>query len=174
MSRIVFAIVVALVFAGTLALAWSTRGTEGQATPPAAASPAQPAAQTVAAPAAVAAESPAPTAQASTAEQVAGWVSDTQSEHPDRRATAIKALADAPAAAAVPALRQVLTSGEVSVDRPLALASLTRLAIAQGDADSSIRNAIREAIYHGDGGDIPALAQDALDTVERELAARPQ
>src|SRR5262245_21684941 len=130
MSRIVFAIVVALVFAGTLALAWSTRGTEGQAAPPAAASPELPATQSVSKTAASEGRSPAPTAQAPTAEQVAISVSDTQSDHPDRRATAIKALANAPAAAAVPALRQVLTSGEVSVDRPLAIASLTQLALA--------------------------------------------
>ena len=61
-------------------------------------------------------------------------------------------------------------NGEPSVDRPLALQSLRDLALNRGDPESAIRNAIREAIYHGDDQTMGADAQEALDVIEEGLA----
>ena len=86
-----------------------------------------------------------------------------------KRATAITALAQAPVEQALPVLRRVLMNGEPTVDRPLALQSLRDLALSNGDPQSAIRNAIREAIYHGDDQTMAADAQEALDVIEESL-----
>jgi hypothetical protein len=86
-----------------------------------------------------------------------------------KRAAAIAALAQAPVEQALPVLRRVLMNGEPAVDRPLALRSLRDLALNRGDPQSAIRNAIREAIYHGDDQTMAADAQEALDVIEESL-----
>ncbi|HEV7607082.1 MAG TPA: hypothetical protein VGO61_07085 [Steroidobacteraceae bacterium] len=101
-----------------------------------------------------------------TPDTVARWIADTASADAGKRATAIAALADAPRADALPVLRRILTDGEPQVDRPLALRSLRELALAQGDKDGAIRDAVRHAIYHGDDQTNTAEAQDVLDTIE--------
>jgi hypothetical protein len=60
-------------------------------------------------------------------------------------------------------------NGEPAVDRPLALQALRDLALNRGDPQSAIRNAIREAIYHGDDQTMTADAQEALDVIEESL-----
>ena len=101
-----------------------------------------------------------------TAEQAAQWIADLNNADAAKRSTAINALARAPRAQALPALRNVLLGGEPTVDRPLALNSLRELALDQGDADGRIRQTIREVIYHGDDESLATGAQDALDVVE--------
>ena len=110
--------------------------------------------------------SPAPV----TDEDVTRWSADAAGGDAGKRAAAITALAQAPVAQALPVLRRVLMNGEPSVDRPLALQSLRDLALNRGDPESAIRNAIREAIYHGDDQTMGADAQEALDVIEEGLA----
>jgi hypothetical protein len=111
------------------------------------------------------AESPAPV----TDDDVTRWSADAAGGDAGKRAAAITALAQAPVAQALPVLRRVLMNGEPSVDRPLALQSLRDLALNRGDPESAIRNAIREAIYHGDDQTMAADAQEALDVIEESL-----
>ncbi len=173
MNRTALVIAGSLVLAGGIVYAWSARGTDDAHAKPPAPSPVTAAKAVHAAPAPLASPAAAPPqAPPPSVEQMAAWVADTQSEDPQRRASAIAALARAPRAMAVPALRQVLTTGETSVDRPLALKSLSQLALEQGDDDGSVRNVIREDIYHGDGAELGTLAQSMLDDVERGLASR--
>jgi hypothetical protein len=96
-------------------------------------------------------------------------ISEATGADAGKRATAIGALAQAPVEQALPVLRRVLMNGETSVDRPLALQSLRDLALNHGDPQSAIRNAIREAIYHGDDQSMSAEAQEALDVIEESL-----
>lgn len=102
------------------------------------------------------------------ATDVTRWVREVNHADAATRAAAIRALAGAPRAEALPVLHQVLINGEPQVDRPLALQSLRELALAQGDKDGKVREAIREAIYHNDdlNPTLMADAQDALDVVE--------
>jgi HEAT repeat protein len=93
-------------------------------------------------------------------------MTDTMSGDAAKRATAIAALADAPKAQAVPVLRRLLTDAEPQVDRPLALRSLRDLALNQGDADGTIREAVRNAIYHGDDQTKADDVQEVLDIIE--------
>ena len=60
----------------------------------------------------------------------------------------------------------MLTDGEPQVDRPLALQSLRDLALNQGDADGAIREAVRNAIYHGDDQTKTDDVQEVLDIIE--------
>jgi hypothetical protein len=101
-----------------------------------------------------------------TADKVAGWISDSASGDAARRAAAIQALAEAPRAQALPVLGRILTDGEPSVDRALALQSLRELALNQGDADGAIRDAVRHAIYHGDDLTDKEAVQETLDVIE--------
>lgn len=98
----------------------------------------------------------------------ARWITEVNHANADTRAAAIRALANAPRAEALPVLHNVLINGEPQVDRPLALQSLRELALGQGDKDGKVREAIREAIYHNDDQNPTLLAdaQDALDVVE--------
>jgi hypothetical protein len=101
-----------------------------------------------------------------TPEDVTGWIADTASGDAARRAAAITALAEAPRAQALPVLGRILTDGEPSVDRALALRSLRELALNQGDADGAIRHAVRQAIYHGDDLTDKDAVQETLDIIE--------
>lgn len=101
-----------------------------------------------------------------TTDKVAGWIADTASGDAARRAAAIAALSDAPRAQALPVLGRLLTDGEPSVDRALALQSLRELALNQGDADGAIRDAVRRAIYHGDDLTDADAVQETLDIIE--------
>jgi hypothetical protein len=60
------------------------------------------------------------------------------------------------------------------VDRPLALQSLRELALASGDGDGKVREAIRELLYHGDGQHEPLMAdaQRVLDDIEAAESRR--
>jgi hypothetical protein len=102
-------------------------------------------------------------------EDIARWTTEATGGDASRRAAAITALARAPVSEALPILSRVLMNGEPVVDRPLALQSLRDLALNQGDPVSSIRNAIRAAIYHGDDQTLAADAQEALDVIEESL-----
>ena len=108
----------------------------------------------------------APASSTPTAETVSQWIADTMSGDAAKRATAITALAEAPKAQAVPVLRRLLTDAEPQVDRPLALRSLRDLALNQGDADGAIRDAVRNAIYHGDDQTKADDVQEVLDIIE--------
>jgi hypothetical protein len=130
---------------------------------PAAAS--SPAPEVSAAPA-MAAVNSAPVSAAVTPDYVANWIADSTGGDAAKRATAIAALADAPRKDALPVLRRILIDGEPQIDRPLALRSLRDLALAQGDADGAIRDAVRQAIYHGDDLTKTEDVQEVLDIIE--------
>lgn len=110
-----------------------------------------------------------PTPQITT-DNVARWIADTQSNDAKTRAAAIEALANAPKAQAIPALERVLESGEPQVDRQIALQSLHKLALSDGDSTGQIRAVIRHAIYHGDDEGVTQSAQAFLEDIEAALA----
>ncbi|HTU67524.1 MAG TPA: hypothetical protein VMF52_16360 [Steroidobacteraceae bacterium] len=89
----------------------------------------------------------------------------------DSRLAAIRQLSQAPREQALPPLKQVLLNGEPGYDRPAALTGLRDLALAQGDGDQRIRDAVREVIYHGDDESLSAAAQETIDAISR--AAEP-
>ena len=97
---------------------------------------------------------------------VSQLITDATSGDAAKRATAIAALAEAPRAQAVPVLRRILTDGEPQTDRPLALRALRDLALNQGDADGTVREAVRNAIYHGDDLTNMGEVQEVLDIIE--------
>jgi hypothetical protein len=104
-------------------------------------------------------------ARGPSAADVAQWSADTSSDDPEKRAKAITSLAKAPKAEALPVLRRVLNHGEPLFDRPLAIRSLRDLAIAQGDEDGSIQDALRYATYHEADPDLIRGAEAALDAI---------
>jgi hypothetical protein len=110
--------------------------------------------------------SAAPASSTPTPDTVSLWIADAAGADAAKRATAIAALAEAPKAQAVPVLRRLLTDAEPQVDRPLALRSLRDLALNQGDADGAIREAVRNAIYHGDDLTRTDDVQEVLDIIE--------
>jgi hypothetical protein len=122
-----------------------------------------------ASPGAPAATGPASTPGSSAMVSTAQWIADTANADAATRATAIRALAEAPRGEALPVLGRILESGEPQVDRPLALISLRDLALEQGDADGAVRDAIRQVIYHGDDFTKVDDAQEALDVIEESL-----
>lgn len=107
-------------------------------------------------------------------DDVARWVTDTQSHDSTTRAAAIEALANAPKAQAVPALERVLESGEPQVDRQMALRSLHTLALHDGDENGAIRDVIRNAMYHSEDEGVTQSAQAVLEDIEAEFAERTQ
>lgn len=109
-----------------------------------------------------------------TPDSVAQWIKDTSSPDAETRAAAIAALADAPAAQALPALERVLDSGEPSVDRHIALRSMYSLALRDGDTNGQIRDVMRHALYHGDDDGVTQTAQSLLDDMEAEFSQREQ
>lgn len=102
------------------------------------------------------------------------WIKDTQHSDPKIRAAAIANLANAPKAQALPALKEVIDTGEPDVDRHIALRSLHALALRDGDHDSQIRDLMRRAIYHSDNDGVSQTAQSLLDDVEAALAEQEQ
>lgn len=106
------------------------------------------------------------------ADDMERWITDTTSTDAGLRATAIAALADAPKAKAVPALEHVLEVGEPGRDRQIALRSLHKLALREGDDDGKIRDILRGAVYHGDDEDVSESARAFLEDIESEFASR--
>jgi hypothetical protein len=104
-----------------------------------------------------------------TSDTIAAWIGEATGADPKKRAAAIIALAQAPKAAAVPTLREVLDVGEPEPDRQLALHSLHALAIEQGDEDGQIRDTLRFAMYHGDDDGVSQSAQAYLEDIESAL-----
>ena len=100
------------------------------------------------------------------ADTVTKWIAEATGDDAKARAAAIVALANAPRSQAIPILQRVLNAGEPLVDRQLALNSLRTLGHQQGDEDGSIRNVLRQAIYHGDDEAVARGAQDVLDDIE--------
>jgi hypothetical protein len=109
---------------------------------------------------------PAPVPSGNPPPAVAQLIADSASGDAGKRAAAIAALADAPRAEALPVLGRILTDGEPQIDRPLALRSLRDLALNQGDDDGAIRDAVRQAIYHGDDLTKVDDVQEVLDIIE--------
>ena len=83
----------------------------------------------------------------------------------ESRLAAIEQLSKAPRYQALEPLKRVLLNGEPGVDRPAALAGLRQIALAQGDSDQRIQDAVREVIYHGDDEAFAADAQTTLDVI---------
>jgi hypothetical protein len=162
----IYWIIAIVLGAGTVgAWQYSQQRQEARAAQAAAEAPAATEPPVGAAPAAAPMETPVEPGTASAADQVAQWITDVDSTDAARRAAAIRALAQAPRAQALPVLHRLVTHGDPA-DRPIALQSLRDLALAQGDADNGIRSAIREVIYHGDDEQLATGAQEALDAVE--------
>jgi len=90
---------------------------------------------------------------------------DSMSGPASSRLAAIDRLSKAPREQALPLLKRALLNGEPGVDRPAALQALRELALSQGDGDQRIRDAVREAIYHGDDESLATDAQEALDVI---------
>lgn len=109
----------------------------------------------------------APAPPALTPATVAQLVEETAGDDAGKRASAIDALAAAPEVEAVPVLQKLLGSGG-DIDRQLALSSLHALALRQGDADGSIRESLRQAIYDGGDEAVASGAQAALEDIERD------
>lgn len=127
--------------------------------------------ESVASPLQADASSPQPgSAQAASAETLAQWIADANSDDSKARAAAIIALAGAPKSQAVPVLDRILQVGESQVDRQIALRSLHTLAVQQGDADGKIRDVLRRAIYHGDDEGASQSAQAVLEDIEVAFA----
>jgi len=105
---------------------------------------------------------------------VVQWIANTQSSDAKTRADAIQALANAPKAQALPALKRVLESGEPQVDRQIALRSLHVLALNDGDDTGTIRDTIRYAVYHSDDEGAAQSAQAYLEDIEAVLAERTE
>jgi len=102
-------------------------------------------------------------------DRVGKWIAETSSDDAKTRADAIVALGDAPRARALPALVEVVDTAD-SVDVPLAMGSLKRLAMNQGDADERIRSVVRKAIYHGSDDTLASVAQATLSDIEGDLS----
>jgi hypothetical protein len=169
MKRKWLAIPALLVAAGMAAYAWQQR--EPREPTGLAATPV-----TSAAPAPAAAAAPTTTADPAVAgvggtspEDLARWSVDVNSADAAQRAAAINGLAQAPSTSALPILQNVLNSGEVLVDRPLAMQSLRTLALREGDANGVIRGMLRQAIYHAEVEDVARQAQSVLDDLDLRL-----
>jgi len=94
---------------------------------------------------------------------VAQW----EQQHTDAttRAVQIAAFIDAPREIAITNLKRVTVAGE-NDDRQLALQAFVVIAQKQGDADESVRNALRDLLYHED---ISFSVQATLDKVEQAV-----
>ncbi|WP_129775767.1 HEAT repeat domain-containing protein [Peristeroidobacter soli] len=111
--------------------------------------------------------------KASRPDTVEQWIKDTRDSDPKIRAAAITKLANAPKAQALPALKNVLETGEPDVDRHIALNSLHTLALRDGDKNGQVRDVMRSAIYHSDNDGVMQTAQSLLDDVEAALSEPP-
>lgn len=119
----------------------------------------------LASPAAAAHASAAPAPKALSEAELATLADSSMSGSNASRLAAIERLSHAPRDQALPPLKRVLLNGDPATDRPAALLALRELALAQGDDDQRIREAIREVIYHGDDADFGADAQEAIDII---------
>lgn len=97
------------------------------------------------------------------------WIAEVSDPDANTRAAAIAALANAPRSQVIPVLQRVLSAGEPTVDRPLALRSLRTIALQQGDVDGGIRDVFRQEIYDGSDEAITQSAKVVLDEVETFL-----
>jgi hypothetical protein len=121
----------------------------------------------------VLATAPIPTATlpiAMAGDELSALANDSMSGPAASRLAAIEKLSKAPRDQAVPLLKRALLNGDPGVDRPAALRGLRELALAQGDADQRIRDAVREVIYHGDDESLAVEAQDTLDVIAESEA----
>jgi HEAT repeat protein len=125
---------------------------------------------TQAAPSPIEASPPKEPARQIATDDVSHLIADTQSNDAKTRAAAIGALADAPKSQAVPALKRVLEIGEPLVDRQIALQSLHKLALNDGDHTGAIRDILRHAMYHSDDEGVTQTAQALLEDIEAALA----
>jgi hypothetical protein len=162
---------VALMGIGALGLVGYALLVRAQITPPASAAsaPTPPRTEARAQQAISLAASTTSAPQIPDSDTVARWIGDATGDEPNARAAAIIALAGAPPSQALPVLKAVLNAGEPLVDGPLALQSLRAIALDTGDADESIRNILRQAIYHGDNEAVVQETQTTLDDIEGYL-----
>ena len=123
-------------------------------------------------PSAAASAPAAPASRQIPAATIMELAADAQSSNPAKRAAAIAGLGNAPRAEALPILKNVLTSGEIHVDRPLALRSLRALAQRDGDADGAVRDIVRQSVYHSEAEEFTRAAQAALDDIEMLVTKR--
>lgn len=114
-----------------------------------------------------------PVVTTSSEDALAGLANDSMSGPAASRLAAIEKLSKAPRDQALPLLKRALLNGEPGVDRPAALRGLRELALSQGDSDQRIRDALREAIYHGDDAAFAAEAQATLDTIAASETGSP-
>ena len=101
---------------------------------------------------------------------VDGLAVDADSEDPQKRSSAIIALANAPKAEALPILKRAVDVSSSESDRQLALRSLYTLAVEQGDDDGHIRDTLRTAVYHSDDEGVSQSAQAYLEDLDVALA----
>jgi hypothetical protein len=106
-------------------------------------------------------------AQTYPADIVATWAAETT--EPKTRAAQINALAMASPAQAVPVLQRVLGAGDYA-ERQLALTALRTLAQRHGDASGSIREVLRQAVFHDDGEAIAGSVQTTMQDIERNFS----
>jgi hypothetical protein len=104
-------------------------------------------------------------------EKLAKWTAETDDENAETRASAITALGTGPRPEVIPTLRRILETGRSESDRQLALQSLRKLALEQGDADGVIRNAVRQVIYHASEETMIGSARQVLDEIESAPAS---
>jgi len=107
----------------------------------------------------------APAAKSLSANVVEKLIHDATEGDRDTRADAIYGLADAPREQAAPVLHRILIGGDV-IDGHLALDALRTIALAQGDADGIVHNAVRFAVYHGTNDTITQSAQEILEELD--------
>ncbi|MGC3981026.1 MAG: hypothetical protein QM808_07205 [Steroidobacteraceae bacterium] len=86
------------------------------------------------------------------------------------RAADITALTTAPREQALPMLQRVLNAG-ADTDKQLALEALHNMALQQGDDDGSLRNVLRQAIYHGDDVNMVSNVQTVLDHIDSQIGS---
>ena len=94
-----------------------------------------------------------------------------RSHQPQRQLSAITALGTGPRPEVVPTLRKVLEHGRSEPDRQLAMQSLRKVALEQGDADGTIREAIRQVIYHASEDGMGGSARQVLEEIESAPAS---
>jgi hypothetical protein len=144
--------------------------TDSVAPPPALVVQTQTAKPTQIAQAPAAAPAPAPV-EPTLSEKLAKWTAETDDENAETRASAITALGTGPRPEVIPTLRKILETGRSEPDRQLALQSLRKLALEQGDADGVIRNAVRQVIYHASEETMIGSARQVLDEIESAPAS---
>lgn len=108
----------------------------------------------------------APPAELTLSEKLAKWIHETDDENAETRASAITALGTGPRPIVISTLRKVMEHGQTVPDRQLALQSLRKVALDQGDDDGAIRNAVRQVIYHASEQAMIGSARQVLNELE--------